>query len=265
MERQAMSDHPNPPSAPNKATCDLLKGLAARFVVAGENHSQWRHYYASAVDKAVDGYHELPSWKKPTGVRWSGSMSEDWADPDAPISVMEGPGGRRGGGGEVFEDFAFEAWGLLPQLFIRKRTEFADAVEPWLAIVYDRLANTPFVTTEQRRDEKGALWEIKTLTINPFEASARAIELLLTEWGVSNSTSTVEMEKGEGNGGKKSRGAPPKKETKQRANFAKPLVEQGLTWPEIFEQYSKTPNGKADKEANPDAIRLAYGREYPAK
>ena len=44
-----------------------------------------------------------------------------------------------------------------------------------------------------------------------------------------------------------------------------PLVDKGLTWPEIFEQYAKTSKGKADKDANADAMRLAYGREYPAK
>jgi hypothetical protein len=72
-------------------------------------------------------------------------------------------------------------------------------------------------------------------------------------------------EQGKGNGGKKRRGAPPKKTTKQRADFAKPLVDKGLTWPEIFDKYNKTSKGKADKDANADAMRLAYGREYPAE
>jgi hypothetical protein len=62
---------------------------------------------------------------------------------------------------------------------------------------------------------------------------------------------------------KKRRGAPTKKETKQRAAFAKPLVAEGLTWPEIFERYTKTAKGKADKKATADTIRLAYNREYP--
>jgi len=69
----------------------------------------------------------------------------------------------------------------------------------------------------------------------------------------------------EGSGRKKRRGAPTKKETMQRADFAKPLLDNGLTWPEIFERYAKTAKGKADKSANPDAMRLAYNREHPAK
>jgi hypothetical protein len=76
---------------------------------------------------------------------------------------------------------------------------------------------------------------------------------------------TAKRGQAEGKGGKKRRGAPTKKETKQRADYAKPLVDKGLTWPEIFERYAKTAKGKADKEANADAMRLAFGREYPAR
>jgi hypothetical protein len=78
-------------------------------------------------------------------------------------------------------------------------------------------------------------------------------------------THTAATQRSEGNGGEKRRGAPPKKTTKQRADFAKPLVDKGQTWLEIFNSYATTPKGKEDKGANPDAIRLAYGREYPAK
>jgi hypothetical protein len=64
-------------------------------------------------------------------------------------------------------------------------------------------------------------------------------------------------------GGKKGRGAPMKKETQQRADFAKPLVAKGLTWPEISGKYAKTVKGKADKTADADAMRQAYHRRYP--
>jgi len=73
-----------------------------------------------------------------------------------------------------------------------------------------------------------------------------------------------ETTQSKGNGRRRGRGAPTKKETKQRADYAKPLIDRGLTWPEIFKRYAKTSKGKADKDANADAMRLAYGREYPA-
>lgn len=66
--------------------------------------------------------------------------------------------------------------------------------------------------------------------------------------------------------GERRRGAPTKKETKQRADFAKPLIEDdGLKWPEVFERYAKTAEGKADTKANVDAMRLAYRRQYPVE
>jgi hypothetical protein len=63
----------------------------------------------------------------------------------------------------------------------------------------------------------------------------------------------------------KTRGAPKKKETAQRAEFAKGLIDQGLTWREIYEQYAKTPQGKLDKAASADVLRKAYERTYPVK
>ena len=61
------------------------------------------------------------------------------------------------------------------------------------------------------------------------------------------------------------RGRPTKKETSQRAEFAKPLAEKGLKWSEIFELYAKSPKGKIDKTASPDRMRLAFHREYSAE
>ena len=185
-----MSNDPNPLHAPDQATCDLLRLLAARFVAAGVNHSLWRHCYARVVSEAADRCLYPPGWDTPAGVPWSRPTKINFADPDEPRSIMAGPGSRRGEGWEVFEDLAFEIWGLLPQFFNRERTQYVDATEPWLAIIYDRLVNTRLVKTEQRRDEMGALWEIRALTINPFEASAKTIDLLFREWGIDDSQQT---------------------------------------------------------------------------
>ena len=52
-------------------------------------------------------------------------------------------------------------------------------------LVYDVLegGNTNLVDIRQCQGETEALWEIKQLKANPFDASAMAIELLLSEWG----------------------------------------------------------------------------------
>ena len=84
----------------------------------------------------------------------------------------------------------------------------------------------------------------------------------LAEYRLRCEPQSAKPEQGQG---EKRRGAPTKKETKQRADFAKPLVDQGLTWPEIYERYAKTAKGKADKTANVDTIRLAHQRQYHAK
>jgi len=54
------------------------------------------------------------------------------------------------------------------------------------------------------------------------------------------------------------------KETQQRADFAKPRIEEeGLTWPEIFEAYKKTKAGKADKKVTVSSLRDAYRHTFP--
>jgi hypothetical protein len=82
----------------------------------------------------------------------------------------------------------------------------------------------------------------------------------LTEYRLRYEAQSARPEQGQG---EKRRGARTKKETKQRADFAKSLVDQGLTWLEIFERYTKTPKGKADKTANVDTMRLAFQRQSP--
>jgi hypothetical protein len=69
------------------------------------------------------------------------------------------------------------------------------------------------------------------------------------------------MKHGDGKVPKK-RGRTLKAETKQRAEFARRLVEKGFTWMEIYNQYDKTPEGKADKTASDDMMRLSYNRYY---
>ena len=71
--------------------------------------------------------------------------------------------------------------------------------------------------------------------------------------------------KGEGDGKKNRRGAPIKPLTLQRADFAKPLRVRGLPWSEVYERYVMTAQGKADRKANHDVMRLAYRRIYVAK
>jgi hypothetical protein len=51
--------------------------------------------------------------------------------------------------------------------------------------------------------------------------------------------------------------------TSQRAEFANPLVNKGLTWPEIFEQYKEA--HPEDINATSDRIRGAHEREYQGK
>jgi hypothetical protein len=63
---------------------------------------------------------------------------------------------------------------------------------------------------------------------------------------------------------KRRRGGQTKPTTAKRAAFARPLIDKGLTWREIFERYVKTEAGKADKDASPDIMRKAYDRTYPA-
>jgi hypothetical protein len=62
---------------------------------------------------------------------------------------------------------------------------------------------------------------------------------------------------------KKKRGAPKQGFTKQRVEFAEPLINEGLSWAEIANAYrDKHPE---DTEATNDKIRLAYHREFSPK
>jgi len=102
-----------------------------------------------------------------------------------------------------------------------------------------------------------------------FTASVAAVDILL---------SLREKEKGEGNGGtgstprrrkqtaspetgKVKRGRKVDKNTIQRADFAKPVHEQGETWEGIYQEYNR--KYPRDCDASADTIRLAYYRQYP--
>jgi len=118
-----------------------------------------------------------------------------------------------------------------------------------------RLYGTGFGTTEAIHRAMGEvatfhnmmLWKVNRLPLPEFT------KLFLEAVGLKKGKSTARR-----------RGAPVKETTTQRAEFAKPLVEKGLTWPEIFERYATTKAGKADKDASADIMRKAYDRQYPA-
>ena len=59
------------------------------------------------------------------------------------------------------------------------------------------------------------------------------------------------------------RGRPPKKTTKKWAQFARPRIEKGMNWSEIFHEYHE--QFPRDKEASADTIRQAYHRTCPAR
>jgi hypothetical protein len=56
------------------------------------------------------------------------------------------------------------------------------------------------------------------------------------------------------------RGRPPIAVTRQRADFAKTLVAEGLIWVEIHERYRR--RFRADGDCTVDALRLAFQREH---
>jgi hypothetical protein len=103
--------------------------------------------------------------------------------------------------------------------------------------------------------------ELGTVLLDHMRLSKEG-RICLAEYRLRREPQSSKTEQGQE---KKGRGRPVKKETKQRAAFAKPLLDQGLTWPEIYERYAKTPEGKADTKADPGTMRLAYDRHYPAK
>ncbi len=161
--------------------------------------------------------------------------------------------------------------GLIEQLLVGP--DDAELTPRELAFLEAHLANHPCIidaaewsggeTTKPEEDYR------KLATIRDFNQKRQAA---LTppapdqmNGNAGSDAPAAKTEQSEGTGGKKRRGAPPKKTTKQRAEYAKPLVNDGLTWPEIYDRYAKTAKGKADKGANADAMRLAFGREYPAK
>jgi hypothetical protein len=86
-----------------------------------------------------------------------------------------------------FADLANKGWLVLPESVKRQGDE---PVTAWNEFVYNRLAGTPYVK-ERRDDDVPGLCDLRELTVNSFEASALAIESLLAEWGVTDTTSTV--------------------------------------------------------------------------
>ena len=69
----------------------------------------------------------------------------------------------------------------------------------------------------------------------------------------------------EGAAGRQPGGRDESKWTKNRRDFAKPLRATGMSWPAIYEKYNKTKEGKLDKDASPDTIRLACSRKSRRK
>ena len=177
-----MEREPSLPSAPSNAISNLLRGIASRFVDAGKTHGQWRQGYARVVGEPTDRCALPPGYEGRSGVDWSVRQ----ADPiDGPVIVMAGPSGPPGRcGQDVFETITLEVWNLLSEPITRKPCCEITATREWLAAVYARLADTPYVRDVQRRDRKGALWQLRELTIDPFTASAKAIELFLADWGL---------------------------------------------------------------------------------
>jgi hypothetical protein len=123
-----MSNDPKPPFVPNKATCDLLRGLAVRFKDAGETCPAWRHRYVRRLDQPAE---------------------KDWLslklcmDDALAASMAKDPRAERKLGWYRFQDLVYETLPLLPGS-LRGR-EGDDAEDRWYAIVYDRLAGTSLV------------------------------------------------------------------------------------------------------------------------
>jgi hypothetical protein len=178
---EIMAGTPTLSSVPGKAISDLLRGAVSRFTTAGKTHAQWRQGYAQAIGEPAHKCQQPPGYEMRMG--WS----THWIDRlDGPLIVMAGPSAPRGWSGwDVFNNLALEVWELLSEPLKGEPFSEARATSEWLAAVYGRLADTPFVKAEQRRDSEGALWELRELTVDPFTASAKAIELLLADWGVS--------------------------------------------------------------------------------
>lgn len=83
-----------------------------------------------------------------------------------------------------------------------------------------------------------------------------------SEGNAGKITSPVEAGPPPKSTGKKStRGRKVDKATVRRADFAKPLREQGEKWPEIFSKYLK--EHPRDVDATKDVIRRAFDRQYP--
>ena len=148
----------------------------------------------------------------------------------------------------------------------------------WAAVLFDRLEPYGFVHARPGY----------RLLTTPCLASIRVCELILATPGEAISAGASDgntglalpaanREQGEANGVaglmlKKSRspkpadstpkrGRPVDKATIRRADFAKPLREQGKTWEEIAASYSnKYPR---DIDASADTLRLAFQRQYP--
>ena len=241
---------------PNKATCDLLMGLASQFSKAGAMFPQWRHFYSRCLDQPDK------KWISRTGPCRNGPIPKAILEkePRDAFGYWESQSKLRQ---DRFRELVCQTWCLLPESLKGQRD---DPAEGWFAIVYDRLAGTSLVREWCGDDPSGLLYEYRGLTVNPFEASAYAIKLLFAP--------AVKIEKAVGNGtatslGKKAgtkpaddkskRGRKDGPMTAQRRDFAKPLRKKGMTWKEIAIEYSK--EYPRDLEASDDTIRLACTRK----
>jgi len=175
-----MSDNPSLPRVPSTAISERLATLAAQFRKASTSFPEWRHrYYRSA-----------------------GQPSEQWISvilgcPDDPRynAVLELAQSQRNVMGDMqaerqlgmheFQDLTCQTWALLPTSF---KGEHDDPTDGWFAVIYDWLAGTPLVA--EYRGNLCGLCDIRELTVNAFEASATAIELILADWGVSPACSS---------------------------------------------------------------------------
>jgi len=114
-------------------------------------------------------------------------------------------------------------------------------------------------------DERGLTRELWELLVRESPAVLRQAGLM-PEKATDEQPLPPGTGKSEGDGGVgatkagKRRGRKVAKLTIQRADFAKPLREEGESWPNILAAYAK--KHPRDIDANEDVIRLAFERQY---